>query len=171
MKEKLTSNLGTTPGTIERDYPKLIVEEGEVYSLDRVKGELKRLREYPIGGERDRRHPVTIGREAPETIGKKDILADKRYRSVSRHHAEIYFDENENSYFLADHSLNGTLVNSKRVGGNRVREIRRLEHEDLIEIPAVGEKIEMRFLIYKRMDILSWAKGRLPSPRRTERKS
>jgi hypothetical protein len=171
MKEKLTSNLGTIPEPIKRDYPKLIVEEGEVSSLDRVKGELKRLKEYPIGEERNRGDPVTIGREAPETIGKKDILVDKRYRSVSRHHAEINFDENDNSYFLVDYSLNGTLVNGKKVGGTQVRETRRLEHEDLIEVPAVGEKVVMRFLMYERMDILSWAKGQLPPPRRIKRKS
>jgi hypothetical protein len=171
MKENSTSNLGTISEPIKMDYPKLIVEEGEVSSLDRVKGELKKLKEYPIGEERNQGDPVTIGREAQETIGKKDILVDKRYGSVSRHHAEIYFDENDNSYFLVDYSLNGTLVNGKRVGGNKVREIRKLEHEDLIEIPADGEKIKLRFLMYERMDILSWAKGRLPTPRRVKRKS
>jgi len=166
MKEELTSEPGTIPEPIKRDYPKLIVEEGEVYSLDKVKGELKRLKEYPIGEERNRGDPVTIGREAPETIGKKDILVDKRYGFVSRHHAEIYFDENKNSYFLVDYSLNGTLVNGNRVGGNRVREIRKLEHEDLTEIPAAGEKIKMRFLMYERGGIVPWVKGRLPAPRR-----
>jgi len=143
IRDKMTNK----PDTI---YSKIVVEKGEVYFLDKETGKMERGRKYVLEKSRDQTDPVTIGREAPDTIGRKDILIPKKYSYVGRRQCEIYYDEGENAYFLVDYSLNGTLVNGYKVGGNRVREIRRLEHEDLIEIPAVGEKIKMRFLMYKR---------------------
>ena len=157
MKEKPTRNTGTITETTKEDYPKLIVERGEVYFFDKERSELIKLKEYRIGKERNRENPVTIGREDPETIGKNDILIDKRYQSVSRHHTEIYFDENENSYFLVDHSLNGTCVNGENVGGKRVGVRRTLKHNDLIEIPAGERHIKIRFLMQERKGIVDWS--------------
>lgn len=159
MKEEGTSNPKTIPEKPPKeDYAKLIVEKGEVLIFDRVTKnytEVERGKEYVLGKERNQKNPVKIGREDPSIrrwLGlekMKDILLPGKYGHASREHCEIFYDEDKNAYFLADYSLHGTLVNCKRVGGNRVRETRRLEHADLIEIPAVGEKIKMTFLMYK----------------------
>ena len=158
MEEEGTNNPGTIrPETLE-DHAKLIVEEGRVYLPSEDTGEMKEGKEYVLRKERNQENPVTIGREEPSSLrlwiqgkkGRKDILLDRKYGYASREHCEIFYDEDKNAYFLVDYSLNGTLVNGYKVGGNRVRETRRLEHGDLIEIPAVGERIKMTFLMYKR---------------------
>ena len=159
MTEKLRSNIGTISEPIEQNYPKLIVETGEVYSPDRIGGNLKEIKEYWVSYGRRRGNPATIGREASETMQKRDIILDKKYQSASREHAEIYFNEEENSFFLVDYSLNGTLINGNRVGGNRVPQARKLKHEDLIEIPPGPEKVALRFLMHERKGIKSWIKG------------
>jgi len=168
MKEERKNDTGTS-GTItqptKEDYPKIVVEKGEAYFLDKDTGKMEKRKDYVLEKRRDQKNPVTIGREAPETVGKKDIVLPKKYDCASREHCEIFFDRNENAYFLLDYSLNGTLVNGDRVGGNRVREMRRLEHEDLIEIPAVGERIELRFLTQERPGFGDWSGLRL-RPRR-----
>ena len=151
--------MGTISEPIERKFPKLTVEVGKAYSLNRLRGNLKEIKEYLVGHGHDRGNPVTIGREAPETMEKRDIIIDKKYQAVSREHAEIYFDEEQKSFFLVDYSLNGTFLNGNRIGGNRVPEARKLKHEDLIEIPAGVEKVAMRFLMHERMGIKSWIKG------------
>jgi hypothetical protein len=159
MTEKSPANRGTISEPIERNYPKLIVEAGKVYSLNTVGGVLKEIKEYWVGYGRRRGNPVTIGREAPEPMQKRDIIIDKKYQSVSREHAEIYFNEEENSFFLVDYSLNGTLINGKRVGGKRVPQAQKLKHEDLIQIPPGPEKVALRFLMHERKGIKSWIKG------------
>lgn len=153
------------PETLVRpeDSSKLIVEEGKVFFFDRDTGKIdknEKRKEYVLGKERNQQNPVTIGRENTVSIfdwikGKKieqkemrDILLPEKYGYASREHCEIFYDTSENAYFLQDYSLNGTLVNGKRVGGNRRRETRRLEHGNLIEIPAIGEKIKMTFLMH-----------------------
>lgn len=134
---------------IEEKYPKIVVEKGKVYFLDKATGKMKRGFVYVLDERRDQENPVTIGREGPETMGRIDILLSEEYMGTSRKHCEIFFDRNENAYFLADCSVNGTLVNGNKVGGNRIRETRRLKHYDLIEIPAVGEKVKLMFLEYR----------------------
>jgi len=129
---------------VKKDYPKLIVEKGKVFFLHKDTGEMKEEKEYVLGEERNQGNPVKIGRASP------DILLDGKYRCASRKHCEIFYDAGENAYFLLDYSANGTLVNGNKVGGNRQRETRRLKHEDIIEIPAVGEKIKMTFLMRPR---------------------
>jgi pSer/pThr/pTyr-binding forkhead associated (FHA) protein len=145
--EKDTS---TTTGTgrepvKKEEYPQLHVEKGEVYFRDKRTGDMKKTKEYVIGKNCDQQNPVTVGREPP-----KDILLPAKYNCASRKHCEIFFDRNENACFLVDYSTNGTIVNGNTVGGNRVRETLRLKHEDRIEIPAVGEKIELTFLEHGR---------------------
>jgi len=142
-------------------YSKLIIE-GKVFFYDRDTSKIEKIekgKEYVLGKDRNQKNPVTIGRENTVSVldwikGKKigtkeirDILLSEKYGYASREHCEIFYDKDKDAYFLVDCSLNGTLVNGKRVGGNRVRETRRLEHGDLIEIPAVGEKIKMTFLM------------------------
>jgi len=159
--EKDIGTSGTiTQPSIKKDYPKIVVEKGEMYFQDRHTGEMKKVKEYVIGKTRDQANPVTIGREHPGTIGRRDILLSRRYDCASREHCEIFFDRNENAYFLTDYSLNGTLVNGDRVGGNRVRETRRLEHKDLIKIPAIGESIEIRFLTEELPGWKEWVEGK-----------
>lgn len=147
------------------DYSKIIVDEGKVFFLDRDTGKIEKnekRKEYVVGKERNQQNPVTIGREDTASIldwikGEKmktkeirDILLPEKYRYASREHCEIFYDAGENACFLLDYSLNGTLVNGNKVGGNRQREMRKLEHGDLIEIPAVGERIKIKFLMYGR---------------------
>lgn len=138
----------------------MILEKGEVLFLDRNTKkyiELEKGKEHVFRKERNQNNPVKIGRKEPPSLsgwiwGKsKDIVLPEKYRCTSRKHCEIFYDEGESAYFLLDYSLNGTLVNGKRVGGNRQRETRKLEHEDVIEIPAVGEKVKMKFLLHTRI--------------------
>lgn len=160
MKEERKNTLdtkGTITPPLKEYYPKLVVEKGEVYFLNKETGRMEKRKDYVLGTSRDQRDPVTIGRESPETRGRKDILLPETFKCASRDHCEIFFDRSENAYFLVDYSLNGTLVNGNKVGGNKAREILRLEHEDLIEIP--GEKIELRFLIHERSGIGPWIKS------------
>ena len=141
---------------------KLIVEEGKVFFFDRARGKIdknEKRKEYVLGKDRNQNNPVKIGRESTVSIldwikGKRieteirDILLPEKYGYASRAHCEIFYDAGEKAYFLVDYSLNGTLVNGKRVGGNRQREAGKLEHGDIIEIPAVGEKIKMTFRMH-----------------------
>jgi hypothetical protein len=152
-RDNSPSSSGTLAQPVKEDYPRIVVEKGEVYFLDRETGKIRKRKYYVIEGRRDQTRPVTIGREVPETVGSKDILLTRKYECASRDHCEVFFDRNANAYFLLDYSLNGTLINEEKVGGNRNREMRRLKHEDLIEIPAVGEKVKLRFLEYKQEGI------------------
>lgn len=167
MKGERKNSTTTVTGkeSIDEGYPRLFVEKGEVYFRDKNTGEMKKMKGYIIGRNCDIENPITIGREHPETIGKKDIILPAKYYLASREHCEIFFDRNENAYFLVDCSLNGTFVNGNRVGGNRVRKVRRLEHDDLIEIltseEEKKEKVQLRFLMHKRPGLIDWGKGEL----------
>lgn len=135
---------------------RLFVEEGEVYFWDKRTGRMKELKEYIIEGSCDKQHPVTIGREARPSLliwmgikkGKDIVLPTEKYDCVSREHCEIFYDKDKKAYFLVDYSLNGTIVNHTQVGGNKQRAAQKLGHEDLVEIPAVGEKVKMKFLMH-----------------------
>jgi hypothetical protein len=154
----------TCQGTLDEGYAILIVENGEVYCRDKRTGEVKKLKEYIIRKDRDIKNPIIIGREHPETTERNDILLSSNYEYASRHHCEIFFDESKNSYFLVDCSLNGTFVNGERVGGNRVNKSRKLEHNDLIEIPTSKEgcgNVQLRFVMHKRNGLIDWIKGKL----------
>ena len=155
-RENSSRSSGTIARPIKEGYPRIVVEKGEVRFLNRETGKTEKGKHYVLEERRDQRSPITIGREAPETIGSKDILLTGKYECVSRDHCEVFFDKNANAYFLLDYSLNGTLINEEKVGGNRNRETRRLKHEDLIEVPAVGEKVKLRFLEHKQEGILDY---------------
>jgi hypothetical protein len=141
---------------------KLIVEEGKVFFFDRNTGEMKEGKDYVLGKDRNQNNPVKIGRENTisvldwikgKRIGTKqirDILLSEKYDYASREHCEIFYDAGEKTYSLVDYSLNGTLVNGNNVGGNKQRETRKLKHGDIIEIPAIGEKIKMTFRMHQR---------------------
>lgn len=141
---------------------KLIVEEGKVFFFNSVTGKIdknEKRKEYVLGKDRNQNNPVKIGRENIVSVfgwikGERieteirDILLSEEYGYASREHCEIFYDAGEKAYFLVDYSTNGTLVNGSKVGGNRQREARKLEHGDIIEIPAVGEKIKMTFRMH-----------------------
>lgn len=158
----MIGNLETISGTITKPvgerYPQLRVERGEVYFFNKITGKIKKAKKgeaYFIGKERNRKNPVTIGRKSADTIGKKDVLLAEKYRYASRSHCEIFFSIDENAYFLVDYSLNGTLINGSKIGGNRVHERRKLKHKDLIEIPALGDKVKLIFLTRK-VSLIEW---------------
>jgi pSer/pThr/pTyr-binding forkhead associated (FHA) protein len=155
-RENSTRSSGTILQTKKEGFPRILVEKGEVYFLNREIGKIEKRKNYVITECRDQRRPITIGRIVSETVGSKDILLTGKYECVSRDHCEIFFDRNANAYFLLDYSLNGTLINAEKVGGNRNHERRRLKHEDLIEVPAVGEKVKLRFLEHKQDGILDY---------------
>jgi hypothetical protein len=155
-RENSSRSSGTISQPIKEGYPRIVVEKGEVYSLNRETGKTEKGKYYVIEECRDQRCPITIGREGPETVGSKDILLTENYECASRDHCEVFFDKKANAYFLMDYSLNGTLINEEKVGGNRNRETRRIEHGDLIEIPAVGEKVKLRFLEHRQEGILDF---------------
>ena len=144
------TSLGPSTGSA-----KLLVEEGEVYFWDKRTGRMKKMNEYIIEKSCDQQNPVTIGREARPSLliwmgikkGKDIVLPTEKYDCASREHCEIFYDKDKKAYFLVDYSLNGTIVNRITVGRNRQRAVQKLEHENLIEIPAVGEKVKMKFLI------------------------
>lgn len=164
MEGGVIGNLGTIPGAaikpVRERYPQLRVEKGEVYFFNKNTGEIKKAKKgeaYFIGKERNHENPVTIGRKSADTIGKKDVLLAEKYRYASRNHSEIFFSSDENAYFLVDYSLNGTLINGSKIGGDRVSERRKLKHKDSIEIPALGDKVKLIFLTHK-VSLMEWWK-------------
>ena len=158
MGKKETITLATIqPESLKHENARLVLEEGSILFIDSVTKnyvELEKGNEYVIRRERNQAHPVTIGREEPSSLfdwmgikKRKDIILPKKYGCTSRKHCEIFYDEQQQAYFLTDYSLNGTLVNASKVGGTRQRETRKLNHGDLIEIPAVGENVKVKFIL------------------------
>ena len=151
-----TINLGTIQqDSLGEDGARLVLEEGSVLFLDQIMKryvELEKGKEYVLRKERNQGNPVTIGREEHSSLSdwvgikkRKDIVLPRRYSCTSRKQCEIFYDEQKQAYFLADYSLNGTILNATKIGGNRQRETRKLSHGDIIEIPAVGDKIKLLF--------------------------
>ena len=143
---------------LKDDGASLVLEEGNVLLLDRAKNkyiELETGEECAVKKERNQRNPFTIGREEASSLSdwvgikkRKDIVMPRKYECASRKHCEIFYNETNHAFFLTDYSSNGTIVNKIKIGGKRQGETRRgLNHGDIIEIPAIGEKIRVKFLV------------------------
>jgi pSer/pThr/pTyr-binding forkhead associated (FHA) protein len=158
MDKTETITLATIqPESLKDDNARLVLEEGSILFIDSVTKEyveLEKGKEYILRKVRNQAHPITIGREEPSSLSdwmgikkRKDIILPKKYGCTSRKQCEIFYDDQQQAYFLADYSLNGTLVNASKVGGTRQREAQKLNDGDVIEIPAVGENVKLTFLL------------------------
>jgi pSer/pThr/pTyr-binding forkhead associated (FHA) protein len=86
-------------------------------------------KEFPITKE------VTIGKDSGNTLVIQDTF-------ISRRHARIYYDRDQNGYFLEDlKSRNGT-----RLDGEKVRS---KKHLSTIHAITFGKRLDFFFVILK----------------------